>query len=55
MFAAAVDGWSNELMSKSYVTTDGQSVLEQSTHLGPKTRYLLVFDNYGSVFVERPL
>jgi hypothetical protein len=25
----------------------GQSVLEQSTHLGPTTRYLLVFDNYG--------
>jgi hypothetical protein len=33
----------------------GQSVLEQSTHLGPTTRYLLVFDNYGSSFVERPL
>jgi hypothetical protein len=33
----------------------GQSVLEQSTHLGPTTRYLLVFYNYGSVFVERPL
>jgi hypothetical protein len=28
-----------------------QFVLEQSTHLGPTTRYLLVFDNYGPVFV----
>jgi hypothetical protein len=29
----------------------GQSVLEQSTHLGLTTRYLLVLDNYGPVFV----
>jgi hypothetical protein len=28
----------------------GQSVLEQSPHPGPVTRYLLVFDNYSSVF-----
>jgi hypothetical protein len=33
----------------------GQSVLEQSIHLGPTTRYLLLFDNYVSAFVERPL
>jgi hypothetical protein len=24
-------------------------------HLGLMTRYLLLFDNYGHVFVERPL
>jgi hypothetical protein len=33
----------------------GQSVLEWSTHLGLTTRYLLVFDNYGPVFMGRPL
>jgi hypothetical protein len=32
-----------------------QSVLEKSTHLGLTTRYLLLFDSFGSAFVERPL
>jgi hypothetical protein len=29
--------------------------MEWSTHLGLTTRYLLLFDSYGSVFVGRPL
>jgi hypothetical protein len=41
--------------SESYVTTYGQLASLSWNHLGPTTRYLLVFDNYSSVFVERPL
>jgi hypothetical protein len=43
-----------ESESESDITTDsqvGQFILEYSTHLGPTTRYLFVFDNYAPVFV----
>jgi hypothetical protein len=35
--------------------TVSQSVLVSSPHLGLMTRYLLLFDSYGLVFVGRPL
>jgi hypothetical protein len=38
-----------------YVTIDGQSASLSSTHLGLTTRCLLVFKNYGPVFVGPPL
>jgi hypothetical protein len=42
--------------SQSHIATDGQSVsLGVEPHLGLMTRYLLLFDSYGLVFVERPL
>jgi hypothetical protein len=47
------------LQSQSKVTlrlTVSQSVsLGVEPHLGLTTRYLLLFDNYGRVFVDRPL
>jgi hypothetical protein len=33
----------------------GQFVLVSSTHMGPKTRFLLLSDNFGFVDVGRPL
>jgi hypothetical protein len=39
----------------SYITTDGQSVLVSSTHLGLTTRFLLLSDSCGFVDVGRPL
>jgi hypothetical protein len=44
-----------ELKSQSYVTTDGQSAGLSSTHLGPKTRFLLLSDSCGFVDVGRLL
>jgi hypothetical protein len=42
--------------SQSHIATDGQSVsLDVEPHLGLMTRYLLLFDSYGHVFVGRPL
>jgi hypothetical protein len=41
--------------SRSYVTTDGQSVSVSSTHLGSKTSSFLLPDNCGFVDVGRPL
>jgi hypothetical protein len=41
---------------QSHIATDGQSVsLGVEPHLGLMTRYLLLFDSYGLVFVGRPL
>jgi hypothetical protein len=46
--------------SQSHIATDGQSVSQSVSlgvepHLGPMTRYLLLFDSYGLVIVGRPL
>jgi hypothetical protein len=42
--------------SQSHIATDGQSVsLCVEPNLGLMTRYLLLFDSYGLIFVERPL
>jgi hypothetical protein len=42
--------------SQSHIATDGQSVsFAVEPHLGLMTRYLLLFDSYGLVFVGRPL
>jgi hypothetical protein len=42
--------------SQSHIATDGQSVsLGLEPRLGLMTRYLLLFDCYGLVFVVRPL
>jgi hypothetical protein len=42
--------------SQSHIATDGQSVsLGVEPHLRLRTRYLLLFDNYGLDFVGRPL
>jgi hypothetical protein len=46
--------------SQSHIATDSQSVnqsvcLGVEPHLGPMTRYLLLFDNNGLVFVGRSL
>jgi hypothetical protein len=45
----------NELNSReSYIATDSQSVsLGVEPHLGLMTRYLLLFDSYGLVFMGR--
>jgi hypothetical protein len=40
---------------RSYVTTDGQSVLVSSSHLRPKKRILLLLDICGFFDVGRPL
>jgi hypothetical protein len=50
--------WLNLLIkSQSHITTDGQSVSKSWCWApsGLMTRYLLLFDSYGLVFVERPL
>jgi hypothetical protein len=42
--------------SQSHIATDSQSVsLGVQPHLGLMTRYILLFDSYGLVFVGRPL
>jgi hypothetical protein len=41
--------------SQSHITTDGQSVLASTTHLGPKSRFLLLSKSFGFVDVEGPL
>jgi hypothetical protein len=41
-------------ITKRHTATDGQSV-SQSVSMGLMTRYLLLFDSYGLVFVGRPL
>jgi hypothetical protein len=44
------------VQSQSHIATDSQSVsLGVEPHLGFKTRYLLLFDSYGLIFVGRPL
>jgi hypothetical protein len=40
----AVRAW-NRSQNQSCVTTDGQSILMSSTHMGPKTRFLLLSDS----------
>jgi hypothetical protein len=54
-----VQNWlSSQSQSQSHIATDGQSVSQSSLgvepHLGLMTRYLLLFDSYGLVFVGRP-
>jgi hypothetical protein len=45
-----------QLNQQSHIATDGQSVsLDVEPHLELMTRYLLLFDSYGLVFVGRPL
>jgi hypothetical protein len=43
--------------NQSHIATDDQSISKSGVepHLGPITRYLLLFDSYGLVFVGRPL
>jgi hypothetical protein len=48
-------GYYGGIQSQSHIATDDQSVLVSSPHLGLMTRYLLLFDSYGLVFVGRPL
>jgi hypothetical protein len=37
------------------LTVSQSGILSVESHLGLMTRYLLLFDNYGIVFVARPL
>jgi hypothetical protein len=60
--ANVLTGWrishnSAQIKSKLYYDrrSAGQSVLEQSTHLGLTTRSWLLSDSYGLVLVGRPL
>jgi hypothetical protein len=46
---------SDQSQNQTYVTTDGQSAMVSSTHLGPKTRFLLLWNSCGFVDVRRPL
>jgi hypothetical protein len=41
--------------SQSYIATDCRSISKFEPHLGHMTRYLLLFDSYGLVFVGHPL
>jgi hypothetical protein len=46
--------------SQRHIATDGRSVSQSvslgvQAHLGIMTRYLLLFDSFGLVFVGRPL
>jgi hypothetical protein len=45
-----------KVKSQSYIATDGRSISKSGfePHLGLMTRYLLLFDSYGLVFVRRP-
>jgi hypothetical protein len=46
----------SQSQSQSHIATDGQSVsLGVEFHLRLMTRYLLLFDSYGLVYVGRPL
>jgi hypothetical protein len=50
----------SQVQRQSHITTDGQSgsrsvSLGVEPHLGLMTRYLLLFDSHGLVFVGRPL
>jgi hypothetical protein len=49
--------YSSKSQTQSHIANDGQSLSRslRQTHQGLMTRYLLLFDSFGLVFVGRPL